>query len=76
MTMEQMKPVLEDKGTTIRMKMAGWTGVLSTLSHLIPVTIFGYKPVEGLKDNSCQVPHWGYMLMDHYIKYSDGRLKC
>lgn len=32
--------------------------------------------LEGLKDDQCQCPHWGYMLTGAiHVKYSDGKVE-
>lgn len=78
MTMEQMKPIIEDKGTTIRMK-DGWGGMAVLFNTIAADT--GNKTseinlLEGLKDNSCQVPHWGYIVDGSLtLKYSDGKIE-
>jgi len=74
MTMEQMKPLMENNGTVIRMK-DGWGGMSVLFNTIVP----SGKPAdnrvfEGLKDNSCQVPHWGYIVDGSLtVRYSDGK---
>ena len=76
MTKEQMKPIIENKGAIIRMK-DGWGGMAVLFNSFEPDT--GSKApeinlFEGLKDNSCQVPHWGYIVDGSLsLKYSDGK---
>jgi len=51
----------------------GWGGMTVAVNEMPAGTDF--TPVlEGLKNNSCQVPHWGYIIKGSMrLKYNDGR---
>jgi glyoxylate utilization-related uncharacterized protein len=51
----------------------GWGGMTIAINELPAGTDFSPLLV-GLKNNSCQVPHWGYILKGSVrLKYDDGK---
>ncbi len=51
----------------------GWGGMTIAINELPAGTDFA-PLLEGLKNNSCQVPHWGYILKGSLrLKYDDGK---
>lgn len=51
----------------------GWGGMTIAINELPAGTDFS-PLLEGLKNNSCQVPHWGYILKGSLkLKYDDGK---
>ncbi|HJS53167.1 MAG TPA: hypothetical protein VJ765_01450 [Chitinophagaceae bacterium] len=51
----------------------GWGGMTVAINELPAGTDFS-PLLEGLKNNSCQVPHWGYILKGSLkLKYDDGK---
>jgi hypothetical protein len=50
----------------------GWGDMAVAVNELPKGTDFG-PLLNGLKDNLCQVPHWGYILKGSlFVKYSNG----
>ena len=50
----------------------GWGGMTVAVNELPAGTDLS-PLLEGLKNNSCQVPHWGYILKGAIrVKYDDG----
>jgi hypothetical protein len=56
----------------VRISSANWGGMFVCLSQFAKGTDF--TPVlQGLKDDMCQCPHWGYLLKGAMrIRYADG----
>ena len=51
----------------------GWGGMTISINELPAGTDFA-PLLEGLKNNSCQVPHWGYILKGSIrLNYDDGK---
>ncbi len=51
----------------------GWGGMTIAINELPAGTDFS-PLLKGLKNNSCQVPHWGYILKGSLkLKYDDGK---
>ena len=51
----------------------GWGGMTVAINEMPAGTDLS-PLLEGLKNNSCQVPHWGYILKGSLrLKYDDGR---
>ncbi|MDX2048338.1 MAG: cupin domain-containing protein [Chitinophagaceae bacterium] len=51
----------------------GWGGMTIAINELRAGTDFA-PLLEGLKNNSCQVPHWGYIVKGSLkLKYDDGK---
>jgi mannose-6-phosphate isomerase-like protein (cupin superfamily) len=51
----------------------GWGGMTIAINELPAGTDFA-PLLEGLKNNSCQVPHWGYIVKGSLkLKYDDGK---
>ncbi|HEX6849513.1 MAG TPA: cupin domain-containing protein [Chitinophagaceae bacterium] len=51
----------------------GWGGMTIAINELPAGTDLS-PLLEGLKNNSCQVPHWGYILKGSMrLKYDDGK---
>jgi ethanolamine utilization protein EutQ (cupin superfamily) len=51
----------------------GWGGMTVAINELPSATDFA-PLLEGLKNNSCQVPHWGYIIKGSLkLKYDDGK---
>jgi mannose-6-phosphate isomerase-like protein (cupin superfamily) len=51
----------------------GWGGMTVAINELPAGTDFS-PMLEGLKNNSCQVPHWGYIIKGALrLKYDDGK---
>lgn len=51
----------------------GWGGMTVAINELPAGTDFS-PMLEGLKNNSCQVPHWGYIIKGSLrLKYDDGQ---
>ena len=58
-------------GTTMRAH-AGWGGMTVAFNE-IPAGTDLSPLLQGLKNNSCQCPHWGYVLEGEItMKYDDG----
>ncbi len=51
----------------------GWGGMTVAINEMPAGTDFS-PLLEGLKNNSCQVPHWGYIIKGSMrLKYDDGK---
>ena len=72
-TKEQHIPIDKfPKGMAIN-HLNGWGGMTVAINELPAGTDFS-PLLEGLKNNSCQVPHWGYILKGSMkLKYDDGK---
>jgi hypothetical protein len=57
---EQIPIAMEAPGTVMR-NLKGFGGMTVGFNQLPAGTDFG-PLLQGLKNNSCQCPHWGYMI--------------
>ena len=68
---EQIPVTMESPGTTMR-ALPGYGGMTVAFNELPAGTDFG-PLLEGLKNNSCHCPHWGYIVDGELlIKYNNG----
>ena len=57
---------------TIMRGLSGWGGMTVAFNEFPAGTDFG-PLLQGLKNNSCQCPHWGYIVQGKLLmKYDDG----
>jgi hypothetical protein len=69
---EEMPVTMEGPGTIMR-GITGYGGMTVGYNQLPAGTDFS-PLLHGLKNNSCQCPHWGYMIEGELlIKYDDGK---
>ena len=63
---------MQAPGTTMR-GLAGYGGMTVAFNELPAGTDFA-PVLQGLKNDKCQCPHWGYILEGEMVmKYEDGR---
>jgi len=68
---EDIPATLEAPGTIMR-GLPGWGGMTVAFNEMPAGTDIG-PLLQGLKNNSCQCPHWGYILEGEMrMKYDDG----
>ena len=69
---EDIPVTMESPGTTMRV-MQGYGGMTVAFNELPGGTDIG-PLLQGLKNNSCHCPHWGYIVEGELlIKYDDGK---
>lgn len=70
---EQHIPIDQFPKDMIINHLNGWGGMTIAINELPAGTDFS-PLLQGLKNNSCQVPHWGYILKGSMkLKYDDGK---
>jgi hypothetical protein len=68
---EEIPVAMQAPGTIMR-NMKGWGGMTVAFNELPTGTDFT-PLLEGLENNSCQCPHWGYVTEGELLlKYDDG----
>ena len=68
---EEIPVMMESPGTTMRV-LPGYGGMAVAFNELPAGTDIG-PLLQGLKNNSCHCPHWGYIVAGELlIKYDDG----
>ena len=69
---EKIPVMMESAGTKMR-SLPGYGGMTVAFNEVPAGTDF--SPLfEGLKNNSCQCPHWGYIVEGELLlKYDDGK---
>ena len=68
---EAMHVTMEAPGTIMR-RLEGYGGMTVAFNELPAGTDFA-PLLQGLKNNSCHCPHWGYMVEGELlVKYDDG----
>ena len=68
---EDIPVAMEAPGTIMR-NLKGYGGLTVGFNELPAGTDFG-PLLQGLKNDSCQCPHWGYMVEGELqVKYDDG----
>jgi len=68
---EDIPVTMEGPGTTMR-GLAGYGGMTVAFNEIPAGTDFS-PLLEGLKNNSCHCPHWGYVVEGELlVKYDDG----
>ena len=68
---ENIPVTLQAPGTIMR-GLPGWGGMTVAFNEMPAGTDLG-PLLQGLKNNSCQCPHWGYLLEGEItMKYDDG----
>ena len=70
-SVQQLPATMETGDTTIR-SAPGWGGMVVGYVELPAGTDF--TPMfEGLPDDACQCPHWGYVIKGSvHVRYTDG----
>ncbi len=69
---EDIPITMEAPGTVMR-GFAGWGGMAVAFNEMPAGTDIA-PLLQGLKNNSCQCPHWGYVLEGEIlIRYDDGQ---
>lgn len=69
---EDIPVTMEAPGTTMR-GLSGYGGMTVAFNEIPAGTDFS-PLLQGLKNNSCHCPHWGYVLEgDLLVKYDNGR---
>lgn len=69
---EDIPVIMESPGTTMRVH-PGYGG-MTVAFHDLPAGTDFTPLLEGLKNNSCHCPHWGYLLEgEMVVKYDDGK---
>ena len=72
MKKEDIPVTMEAPGTTMR-GLPGYGGMTVAFNEIPAGTDFS-PLLQGLKNNSCHCPHWGYVLEgDLLVKYDNGR---
>jgi hypothetical protein len=65
-------PVTMQAPGTIMRGLPGWGGMTVAFNEIPAGTDLG-PLLQGLKNNSCQCPHWGYLLEGEInMRYDDG----
>jgi hypothetical protein len=68
---EEVPVTMQAPGTIMR-GLPGWGGMTVAFNE-IPAGTDMSPLLQGLKNNSCQCPHWGYILEGALLmKYDDG----
>ncbi|MEO8111424.1 MAG: cupin domain-containing protein [Ginsengibacter sp.] len=71
LTKEDIPVTMEAPGTVMR-GLPGWGGMTVAFNEMPAGTDLA-PLLQGLKNNSCQCPHWGYILEgEMLVKYDDG----
>lgn len=66
-------PVTMQAPGTIMRGLPGWGGMTVAFNEIPAGTDFA-PLLQGLKNNSCQCPHWGYVVDGELLlKYDDGK---
>ena len=66
-------PVTMQAPGTIMRGLSGWGGMTVAFNEM-PAGTDVSPLLQGLKNNSCQCPHWGYVLEGEILmKYDDGQ---
>ncbi len=66
-------PITMEAPGTVMGGFAGWGGMAVAFNEMPAGTDIA-PLLQGLKNNSCQCPHWGYILEgDILIRYDDGQ---
>ena len=69
---EDIPVTMEAPGTVMR-GLPGWGGMTVAFNEMPAGTDIS-PLLQGLKNNSCQCPHWGYVLEGELLmKYDDGK---
>lgn len=69
---QEIPVAMEAPGTVMR-NMKGFGGMTAAFNELPAGTDFA-PLLHGLKNNSCQCPHWGYMVEGELeVTYDDGK---
>ena len=69
---EEIPVTMEAPGTTMR-GLPGYGGMTVAFNELPAGTDFA-PLLQGLKNNSCQCPHWGYIVDGEMrVKYDNGK---
>jgi hypothetical protein len=69
---EEIPVTMQAPGTMMR-GLPGWGGMTVAFNELPAGTDMG-PLLQGLKNNSCQCPHWGYVIEGALLmKYDDGQ---
>ena len=72
MKKDNIPVTLEAPGTIMR-GLPGWGGMTVAFNEIHAGTDLS-PLLQGLKNNSCQCPHWGYILEGELVmKYDDGK---
>ena len=71
-TRKEAMPVTMEAPGTIMRRLEGYGGMTVAFNELPAGTDFA-PLLQGLKNNSCHCPHWGYMVEGELlVKYDDG----
>ena len=61
------------EGGGVSVRLVGWDGTAVSFMQMPAGMDFTPRALEGLPDDLCQCPHWGYVLEGAvHVRYADG----